>query len=172
MWSVTERRGTFAAIWLLLGLVMLALAKPAGLALAQGNPDAPSPASVTSAVIALGVAEMPATTVAWRIVIDTAEPWGQAQFEQRALGFVLAREDPILLTAQDSGVRARLAAREAQFVPDGIWQRRESLAASPTTDYRIALVPAPKASDAGGDILIFAGNPFTVPPGARDLDLV
>ena len=105
-------------------------------------------------------------------MIDTAEPWGQAQFEQRALGFVLAREDPILLTDQDSGARGRLAAREAEFVPDGIWQRRESLDASPTTDYRIALVPAPKASDAGGDTLIFAGNPFTVPPGARDLDLV
>src|SRR5437867_10141318 len=79
-------------------LLVLALLLPVGLAMgrvrAQENgPNAPSPARVGQAVIAQGVAEMPAAQIAWRVVQDTADVPGEAEYEGRALGFAVALED-------------------------------------------------------------------------------
>src|SRR5690606_7635547 len=52
-------------------------------------------------------------------------------------------------------------------------QQRSSLAGLPAQYYRIALVPAEQARDAGGDELVFGGDSFTAPGGDQfDLDLV
>ncbi len=162
------------ATWLALAAAILALIPMMGRAMAPlaiVDPDAPSPANRTNAVIAQGVAGPPAASVAWRIVRDTAEPTGVAEYQDRALGFVYADSAPILLT-DAAGNQVRLGAGEGAFVPDDISQLRESLTGAPASYLRISLVPAEAAADGGGDTLIFGSNPFDAPGGPSDLDLV
>ena len=166
-----RRIGGRAVGRLLIGGLGIAALLP-GAAAAADEANAPSPAGPTAAVIAHGVAPMPAAEVAWRVVDDTAEPLGEAPVEEHALGFALAREDAVLLADETTGARTRLAAGEAAFVTDGAQQRRESLGAEDTALYHLALVPATEAEDAGGDVLVFAGKPFAAPAGEHDLDLV
>ena len=136
-------------------------------------PDEQSPAMGHAQVVAQGVAPMPAAEVAWRVVLDTAELAVDTTVEERALGFALADRAAIVVDDQASGAQARLAGGEALFVPGGVRQRRSALGPAPTPYYRLALVPAAQATDAGGDRLVFAGVPFTAPAGrAFDLDLV
>lgn len=152
---------------------LLALFPFVTLALFQLGPDAPSPASGHAQVIANGVSAMPAQTLAWRIVRDTAEPQDQSVSEERALGFVLADQQAILIDDQSFNMRTRLGAGEASFVAAGAWQQRSSLAELPAQYYRIALVPIEQAQNAGGDELVFAGDSFTAPGGDQfDFDLV
>ena len=158
-----------------LAVLVLVLALGPGLALAGQllAPDDPSPASGHAAVIAHGVAAMPAAQVAWRVVLDTAELPEDAQIEERALGFALADRGAIVLDDADRPGRARLAAGEAAFVPGGIREQRSSLGDAAVSYYRLALVPAADADDAGGDRLVFAGDAFPAPQGDEfDLDLV
>jgi hypothetical protein len=144
---------------------------------ARGTTAAPSPAdhSVAKAhaeVIAHGVTALPADQVAWRVVEDTAELPGDANIEQRALGFALATEGSILNADAATGQRTRLAVGEAVFVPDQAEQVRASLGGAAVAYDRIALVPAANAQDAGGDTLIFDDDAFAAPSGDRDLALV
>jgi hypothetical protein len=163
-------------------LLMMALLTvlPMGRAVAhaQGNdnasddPNAASPAGAHAEVIAQGVGTIPADQVAWRLVQDTAEPVGEAEFQERALGFAIAESDALLLTDESDGARVRLAPGEAAFVDDGTSQRRESLGSGNSAYWRIGLVAAGDAQDAGGDTLVYGGDAFAVPAGDRDLDLV
>ena len=140
---------------------------------AQGAPDDPSPAQGHAEVIAHGVAPMPAARIAWRVVEDTAEAPADAEVEEYSLGFALAEGGAIVLDDADGSGRARLAAGEAAFVPRGLRQMRSSLGDDPVAYYRLALVPAAAADDAGGDELLFASDPFSAPRGDEfDLDLV
>ncbi|MGI8476165.1 MAG: hypothetical protein ACR2OO_07345 [Thermomicrobiales bacterium] len=156
---------------LILLSVMLTLL-PTGWTLASSAVDDPSPAGLHQAVIAQGVAALPASPMAWRVVADTAEKIGGAKFEQRALGFAVATTNPILLTGQADGGRQRLAVGEAAFNQDAVMQMRETLSGVDGSYTRIALVSAAKAGDAGGDTLVFASDPFSAPAGARDVGLV
>ncbi|MCC6314265.1 MAG: hypothetical protein IT337_09645 [Thermomicrobiales bacterium] len=158
----------------LLALLAMSIAVPAmAFALQRLTADGPSPASGHASVIAQGVAPMPAPQVAWRVVLDTAETPGEAQAEQRALGFAVADRSAIAIYDPTTGAQTRLAAGEAAFVPSGVSEYRSALGATPVGYYRIALVPAEQATDAGGDRMVFAGTTFTAPVGrAFDLDLV
>ncbi len=158
-------------------LLVLPLLLPAGLALRQAvaqedGPNVPSAARVGQAVIAQGVSEMPASRIAWRVLRDTAEVPGAAEFESRALGFAVAAEDAILVSNRGTGQQALLAQGEASFVPIGSDERRESMGETATRLFRIALVPAEQAGEAAGDEMIHAGAPFDAPDGRRDVSLV
>jgi len=121
--------------------------------------------------LAAGIAEMPATEIAWRIVEDVAEPPGQAAFEQRALGFAMLPTAPIRITNQATGRQRVIDERGAAFVADGVTERRESLVNGAASYLRVALVSSEKRDDPGGDRLIFAGDPFPAPTGSREMTL-
>lgn len=157
--------------------LLIPLLLPAGLAMRQvvaqeDGPNVPSAARVGQAVVAQGVAEMPASRIAWRVVRDTAELPGSAEYESRALGFAVAAEDAILVSNRSTGQQTLLALGEASFVPAGSDERRESMGESATRLFRIALVPAEQAGEAAGDEMILAGAPFDAPSGRRDVSLV
>lgn len=171
---MTRRGRRFGLTVCLMGLVMTLPLMRAGVN-AQGadeGANAPSPAGTHAEVIAQGVGDMPAAQVAWRLVQDTAEAYGEAGYQQRALGFAVATDDALLLTDESDGAMTRLARGEAAFVGDGVNQRRESLGNGSTPYWRIALVPADQAEDAGGDTLVYGGEGFAVQAEARDMDLV
>jgi len=158
-------------------LLVLALLLPLGSTLRrviaqEDSPNTPSPARVGQAVIAQGVAEMPAPQIAWRVVADTADQPGSAEYEGRALGFAVAVDDAILVSNRNTGQQVLLAPGEASFVPAGSDEKRESMGSSSTRLIRIALVAAEQAGDAGGDQMILAGAPFDAPTGKRDVSLV
>jgi hypothetical protein len=153
-------------------LGMLLIGPSGALALLQTAATNPSPAQGHAEVIAQGDAAMPANSVAWRVVQDTAEPNDTAQPETRALGFALADADAIVVNNLTLGTQTRLAPGEASFVGDGQVEHRASLTDGNVSYYRIALVSADDANDAGGDQLIFAGDGFSAPDGVRDIDLV
>lgn len=153
--------------------VLLAASPVLVAALQRLAADTPSPASGHAQVVGQGVAALPAAELAWRVVLDTAEPAEQAATEARALGFALADRAALVVDDAGSGTQARLAPGEALFVADGANQRRASLDGADAPYYRLALVPAAEAADAGGDRLVFASDPFSAPAGrAFDLDLV
>jgi len=170
-WQGRGRRPVGRAV---LSLVAVVAAAPGLVVAFQGlAPDAPSPASGHAQVIAQGVSPMPDAEVTWRVVLDTAETPERAEVQERALGFALADRAAIVVDDAGSGAQARLAPGEALFVPAGARQRRASVDGADAPYYRLALVPAGQANDAGGDRLVFAGDPFPAPAGrAFDLDLV
>jgi hypothetical protein len=122
-------------------------------------------------VLAQGTATPPPGQVAWRVVEDMAEAGGRAGFELRALGFAIATEGALRLTDQASGRQTQLEPGEASFVPDASTERRESVSGQDISYVRIALVPAEKATDPGGDTLRFSGEPFLSPSVERGLTL-
>src|SRR5262245_29703190 len=89
--SAVSPRRAVATLFMMALLMVLPLGRAA--AHAQGNdnasddPNAASPAGTFAEVIAQGVGTIPAGQVAWRLVQDTAEPVGQADYQERALGF-------------------------------------------------------------------------------------
>lgn len=170
-------RRTIAVGWATkLGLavvVVLLLAPVAAAALQRLAADGPSPATGHAQVVAHGVSPLPASQVAWRVVLDTAESGDDARAEERALGFAVADRAAIGVYDDATGAESRLAAGEALFVPAAASQVRWSLGAAPASYYRLALVPAEQAADAGGDRLVLAGDGFAAPVGrAFDLPLV
>ena len=158
-------------------VALMVIGAPAGaLALrtfqSQPAQDGPSPATGHAQVIAQGVATLPSTEMAWRVVADTAEIEKDTPAQERALGFALADDTAILINDVGRGTQSRLAAGEAAFVPEAAQEQRLSLARTDATYYRIGLVPVADAQDAGGDELILGGTGFAAPTGRRDLDLV
>src|SRR5215218_9323243 len=133
------------------------------------------PASVAgenTEVVAQGISTFTGGEMAWRLVEDTAEPIGEAAFEERALGFAVATEGTLLLTDDPSGARTLLAPGEAAFTLEGAEQARESLSDAATPYLRIGLVDAAEASNGNGDEVLFAGNGFTAPEGDYEVELV
>jgi hypothetical protein len=153
-------------------LLSVPLARMGASAQESDDPNAPSPAEDHAEVIAQGIGAIPAEQVAWRLVEDTAEPVGEADFEERALGFAVATEDALLLADEADGARTRLGRGEAAFVAEGITQRRESLGEGSSPYWRIALLAAEEAQEANGDTLVYGGDAFAAPAGDHDLDLV
>jgi hypothetical protein len=171
LWSLRRRQ---VLVWsVLFGLLALLVAPVVVLAFQRLAADSPSPATGHAQVVAQGVAPMPASSVAWRVVRDTAELPEDSADEERALGFALTDRMAIVIDDASGQRQQRLAAGEAAFVPQGAIERRSSLAPVVAPYYRIALVPTELASDAGGDRMVYAGRPFAAPAGrAFDIDLV
>ena len=110
--------------------------------------------------------------MAWRVVQDTAEPLGEAGFEERALGFVIATDGALLLTDEGTGARVVLAPGEAAFTSEGMLQSREGTGDSPTPYVRVGLVDASEAGNGNGDEVLYAGNGFTAPSGDYEIELI
>lgn len=146
------------------GLGLLCPSPPA--ALARQQPPGPT-------LLVRGETRLSGAPMAWRVVSDVAEVGPAAAFERRALGFAVAATPftALLLTDEATGSACRLAPGDAAFVRDGTSQRRESLAASPDSYLRIALVAPAAATDPGGDRLRFAGPAFPTPSGPATLSL-
>lgn len=161
--------------WLIL-LLFLALITPIGLVAArQLAPDAASPATRHAQVITQGIAQLNGQNVVWRLVERSADTRERAKFGERGLGFVLASEEPVLLTnATDAGLVevARVAPGEAFLVTAGIRQMRASMTDHSVKYLSLELVTAADANQIGGGKLLFKSAPFTAPTGDRDLDLV
>jgi hypothetical protein len=138
----------------------------------QASLDSASPATGHGSIVAQGVAEMPIDPIAWRVVLDIAEPLDTAQPVERALGFVVADPDGVDVVDVSAETQERLAPGEASFVPEGAVQTRASLTDEGTQYLRVGLVGEEEAQDAGSDELIFGGEPFAAPTGRRDIDLV
>ncbi len=171
--TIPHGRRTAPLVALLL-LLVLTVGPVGASVLRQLAEDAPSPALGHAEVVAHGVAPLPSGQIAWRVVEDTADLADDAPIEERALGFALAEEGAILINDLSYGTQARLASGEAAFVPNGVQQQRVSLGQAAARHYRIALVPAREADDAGGDRMILDGDGFTGPAddGGHDLDLL
>jgi hypothetical protein len=149
---------------------LIALVRP--VAAQEADAGAASAAGDHSEVIAQGVAAFAGGDMAWRLVEDTAEPVGEAAFEERALGFAVATENSLLLTDDPSGARTVLAPGEASFMLEGAAQARESLGDASTPYLRIGLVAASEANNGNGDEVLFAGNGFTAPEGDHEVELI
>lgn len=170
-----QRRRPWSAAWRWV-LIALTLLAPAGIVAArQFVPSGGSPATGHAQVVTQGVAKLPKEALVWRLVERTAKPRGEADSGKRVLGFVLASDEPVLLTnvtATGSEDVARLAPGEALLVKAGTKQIRASLGDRPVTYLALELVPERGAADVGTGKLLFTSATFTAPPGERDLDLV
>lgn len=156
--------------WALLVTLLAALApgllRPAVAAQTQSSSDEP--------IQTLAQGPIPSsigTNVAWRVVVDEAEPAGQAKDEVRALGFAVAVNEAIRLTNPNTGNVRDLQPGEASYVTEDAEQRRESLTDEAVPYARIALVPADEANDAGGDNLLLVGRPFELRDPRDDVEL-
>src|SRR6186997_2558974 len=80
-------------------LVVALIAMPIGLVAAQqALRDHASPAIGHAQVVTQGIADLPEGDVVWRVVRRTAEPRQDAKAVEHVLGFVLAADEPVLLT--------------------------------------------------------------------------
>ncbi len=139
--------------------------------LQEQQSDASSPATGHAAVIAQGVAPMPADEVAWQVTRVSA-PRPMDQPDDRSLGFILAEEDALQLVDRNTEAQTRLAAGEAAFIAEGTEQLQFALSDGPVAYYRLSLVPAANTGDDLGDEPIFTSETFAAPDGNRDIDLV
>ena len=138
--------------------------------------DDPSPALGRAQVITQGISELPEGETVWRVVRRTAPALGDAKVGRRVTSFVLATDEPILITeAHDDGTFtdvARLAPGESYLTQNGTRQIRASLSGESTQYLAIELVPAERATQIGNGDLLFVSDPFVPPTGQHDLDLI
>jgi hypothetical protein len=170
-----EGEQTLRRRWLLL-LIALVLLTPLGLVSAQQiNRSGRSPAVGSAQVVTQGIARLPDEEVVWRIVKRQAVPRAQAKLVRRDLGFILASDEPILLTNATDGEPqdiAHLNPGESFLVLGGTKQARASMGDEPVDYIAMELVPASEAEDVGSADLLFVSDPFVPPTGERDLDLI
>jgi hypothetical protein len=164
------RRAQIAAVCVLIAL-------PAGLVTArQLTPAATSPATGHAQVITQGITRLPSGKLVWRVVERTAQPRWQAKANNRPLGFILASDEPVLLSNVTSSGNvhdvARLGTGEAYLVEDGTNQIRASMSDQPVTYLALELVAEGDAEKVGGGKLLFKSDALTPPAGERDVDLV
>jgi hypothetical protein len=162
--------------WALALLAVLLVGAPLGVnATLQLSPGADSPATGHAQVVTQGIVEISADQVVWRLVERTARPRWEAIPARRANGFILASEEPVLLSNfADTGLTdiARLAPGEAKMVTDVTRTVRASFTDRSTRYLALELVSADQADDVGSGDLLFTSVAFTPPSGKRDVDLV
>jgi hypothetical protein len=161
--------------WLILLLVAVLITPIGAVVAGQLTSNTGSPATGHAQVITQGIAEMAGQDVVWRLVERTAQPRTVATFGDQVLGFVLASEEPILLTNAtglgDENV-ARLAPGEAFLVNAGTRQKRASMTDQAVVYLSLELVPRSDVNLVGEGRLVFTTDAFTAPTGSHDLDLV
>jgi len=162
-------------LWIL--LLIIVIATPISLVTAQqGLFDRQSPATGHAQVVTQGISELPEGEVVWRLVERSARPREFAKPGNRVLGFILATEDPVLLSnVNEKGELedvARLAPGESYLVKGGTRQVRASMGGNSVTYLAYELVLADDADDTNGGTVLFVSDPFVAPRGARDIDLV
>lgn len=174
---MSSLRGRFVPSKRQLALLTLVIATPLGVTTArQLAPISSSPATGHAQVITQGIAELPSEPLIWRVVERTAQPRWEAKAGDRVLGFVLASDEPVLLTnVTADGAEldvARLGHGEAFLVPFGTRQIRASMTDQPVTYLSLEIVPTSDAAKVGNGTVLYTSPEFTPPPGSRDIDLV
>lgn len=124
-----------------------------------------APSSSRSAVIARGVVAIGTDDVVWRTVRYQADKSARSPVAERALGFIVALEDPLLLVDPASGERTPLAPGQAAFIPANAGQQRTSPFETSVHYLAIELVPAASADEVVNGDVLDVSEPF-VP--ARD----
>ncbi|MGH2615794.1 MAG: hypothetical protein ACRDJC_11180 [Thermomicrobiales bacterium] len=160
-----------AAIRASILMLALVLALTTG-ALAQEADSGFSPAIGPAQVIAQGVVALPEGESVWRTVRTRAPLAGDARFEARPLGFVLASTGPMLLVDQATGRQTRLGTGEAALVDAGTIQQRSSLGPQPVSYLSIELVAVDAPAPPAEATVLQPGQPFPAPSGLHDLDLL
>lgn len=157
---------------LVVALIVLAASGLLGIAPVLGQTeDAPSPARGHATVAAQGIAELPGNELAWRVTRASA-PAPVDTGERAVPGFLLVDQGSLVISDDGANSRDRLAAGEAEFVPSGAAIEEFPIGSGALSFYRIDLVAAADAANAGNDEIIFVGRAFPSPGGSRDLDLV
>lgn len=162
-----RRLGQRSPLAFVLVLAVALLPAVGGVVRAWQDGEIFSPASGHAQVIAQGVGELPADA-AWRVVFHSVPPGESVSLPDDGPGFLLVDTGGVVTDA--GGQETLLAPAEARFVGDGI--AATSLGDRAAGVFAIRAVEANLASDAGSGIAVFASDPFTAPPDARDLDLV
>jgi hypothetical protein len=162
--------------WAYALIAVLLVGVPLGVnAARQLTPTSDSPATGHALVVTQGVAKITADRVVWRLVERTARPRWQATPARRALSFILASEEPVLLSnVTNKGLKdvARLAPGEAIMVTGDTHTVRASFTDKSIKYLALELVPAANADNVGSGKLLFKSGTFSSPSGERDLDLV
>ncbi|MGH2535428.1 MAG: hypothetical protein ACRDJW_24470 [Thermomicrobiales bacterium] len=173
--DMKQARGRIRRLPLALATLLIVLASAGLVAARQVARFDESPATGHAQVVAQGIADLPDEPVVWRLVERTAEPRGAARFGDRVLGFVLATDEPVLLTDETAGGPvdvARIAPGEAYLVQSGARQMRWSLSGQRVNYLALELVPAAIADQVGGGTVLYQTPPFDPATGQRDVDLV
>lgn len=142
---------------------------------AQSDLTTPSPAHGSTQVISQGMTARPDLKSTWRVVSREIPVRAEARPSNRlegSAGFLLADDDPIFVTDQETKLRYRLASGEALFVPIGANQTWASLNDAPATAYTIELAVRDNVDETGGGELLFKGGTFGMAEGDYDLDLL
>lgn len=158
-------------------IATFAIVLPLGaVAATQLAPPPSSPATGHAQVITQGVVKLGNEPMVWRVVQRIAKPRWQAEPAERVLGFVMASDEPILLSNVSSSGRtrdvARLGVGEAFLVTAGTDQIRASMSDNPVTYLAMELVPESEAGKIAGGKVLYTSDAFTPPPGQRDIDFV
>jgi hypothetical protein len=168
MRSSGSLRALTTAVVLALACSLVGFAQRAG---AQADAGF-SPSGGHAQVIAQGVVQLPQGDAIWRTVRTRAPLPADAPFAPRPLGFVYASTGPILVVDQTTGEETQLGKGEAMLTRDGAVQQRSSLGAQPVSYLSIELVPANAPAPPEGEVVLQPGQPFAVPSGWHDLDLL
>ena len=94
----------------------------------------------------------PAPSLTWRVVRDTARPFGAGEMLERALGLVIANEADLIVTSNDFS--ARVNKGNSLFISEAHVERQERGTDFPVLHVRFGLVdPAEATYTAGGELI-------------------
>ncbi len=179
---VQKRITRHTAAALFAGLVLIG-SGAAGVAVRIYSMTDPSPATGSARVIAQGIAPLIGEQVVWRAVRYQAQPRSTALAAVSPLSFLIASDEPLLLSNDDPATveedliaEARLAPGEAMMVRSGTQQQRASVTDASTEYIAMELVEVAQADNVVDGQVLFISNPFvsggTTPDLEFDLDLV
>ncbi|MEA2513584.1 MAG: hypothetical protein QOJ59_3071 [Thermomicrobiales bacterium] len=126
-----------------------------------------------AAVIAQGIAKLPANAMAWRVALRPPDPAQEHPPIARHLGFTLPRKGQLLVTGYERKDDVTLLGPgQAAFAREGEDLGRDQVGSEPTDYWTIELVDAKQVKETEGDALVLGGPTFTPPAGRRNLQLV
>lgn len=174
---VSRKRITrHAAAAVLAGLVLLA-SGAAGVAVRIFSMTDPSPATGSARVIAQGIAPLVGEEVVWRAVRYQAQPRSSAAIAESPLSFLIASDEPLLLSNDDPDTaeedlvpEARIAPGEAMMVRAGTLQQRASVTDAITEYIAMELVRVTDAGNVVDGEVLFTSNPFVSAGTTADLE--
>ncbi len=165
-----------AAAALLAGFVLIG-SGAIGVAVQVFSITDPSPATGSARVIAQGIAPLVGEQVVWRAVRYQAQPRSSALVAASPLSFLIASDQPLLLSNDDPDTaeedlvpEARLAPGEAMMVRDGTLQQRASVTDATTEYIAMELVLADQAGNVVDGQVLFTSSPFVSAGTTADLE--
>lgn len=120
-------------------------------------------ASSAPRAIAHGVADLPASEIAWRIAAHSADPVENASPETFVDGFTVGTDGELVIADLDTGNRDLIGADEATFNANAATLLVASTSADATDYARISLVPTSDRESVVSGTLVAASEPFDAP---------